>query len=94
VPLAVSACSVLRLLILCLRGVRVDKAAGTEGLHGLSGADTGGSLSSASLLELAESEVSSTGLAVLEKIVGTRMEGLQRSGWPLIWASTETYFSH
>jgi hypothetical protein len=91
-PLALSGCSALRLLILCLRGVRVDKAEGTEGLHGLSGAGTGGSLSSESLLELADSEVSSTGFTVLGRTVGTGTEGLQRPSWPLIWASTEIYF--
>ena len=83
-PLALSSCSALRVLILCLREVFVDKAAGTEGLHGLSGAGMRGSLSSVSLLELSDSEVPSTGLTVACRIAGTGTEGLQRSSLPLV----------
>jgi hypothetical protein len=90
-PLAFSGRSGLRLLILCLREVSVDKAAGTEGLQGLSGAGMGGFPSSEKLLEFSESEVSSTSLAVAGKAVGTGTEGLHRPSLSLTWASTKVY---
>jgi hypothetical protein len=89
--LAFSACSALWTLILCLRAACVVKAAGTEGLQGLSGTAKGGSPSSETLLERAESEVSSAGLAVAGKAVGTGIEGLHRSSLALTWASVEAY---
>lgn len=71
--------SALRPLILCLREACVDKAAGTEGLQGLSGGGKGGFPSSESLLECSESEVSSVVLVVAGKEVSTGIEGLHRS---------------
>jgi hypothetical protein len=65
-------------VLLCLREARVDKAAGTEGLQGLSGARAGGFPSSESLEEFADSEVSSDG-PVAGRAVGTGTEGLHRS---------------
>ena len=71
--------SVLRTAMLYLGRASVDKAAGTEGLQGLSGVGKNGFPSSVSLGECADSEVSSDGPAVAGRAVGTGTEGLHRS---------------
>jgi hypothetical protein len=76
---AFSGCSALWAAILYLGRASVDKAAGTEGLQGLSGAGRKVFPSSESLGECADSEVSSDGPATAGRAVGTGTEGLQRS---------------
>lgn len=76
---ALSGCSALRAAMLYLRKASVDKAAGTEGLQGLSGAGRKGFPSSESQGECVDSEVSSDGPAAAGRAVGTGTEGLHRS---------------
>lgn len=87
--LALSGRSVLRPLILCLREACVVKAAGTEGLQGLSGGGKGGPSSSELLLECPESEVSSASLVVAGNEVSTGIEGLHRSSLSLTRVSVK-----
>jgi len=90
--LAFSGRSALRPLILCLREACVVKAAGTEGLQGLSGGGKGGFPSSELLLECPESDVSSAGLVVAGKAVSTGIEGLHRSSLSLTRVSVKVFY--